>query len=110
VPLILGMTFLKEMKPVVDFGNKSVCIEGMQLKVVALGKPRVAKHVQFASVPTSNSFADLEVSDVVVVGENGVEATLGEESCVPTLGTSNLETATCGSCGKQLKGSCLATC
>lgn len=41
VPLILGMTFLKTLKPVIDFGRKSVCVEGKELTVVTLGKPHV---------------------------------------------------------------------
>jgi hypothetical protein len=37
IPLILGMTFLRSMKPAIDFGASTVCIGHERLVVVALG-------------------------------------------------------------------------
>ena len=72
MPNILGMTFLRELSPVIDFSARSVKVGQHQLQVVPLNKCNV---LESALTPTSNSFADLAISDVTIVGENGVGAT-----------------------------------
>ncbi len=42
IPLILGMQFLGEMSPVVDWASKTVVISGQRLHTVPLGGPRVS--------------------------------------------------------------------
>ncbi len=114
IPLILGMSFLGEVSPQVNWKRKLVFKNNKRFTVAKLAKPRAAAHVEGAPTPVHNSFGAL--ADCALDDDNCVEATLDDDDdddvCIVSdkpraAGDIDLgcrppaaERSTCVSCGK----------
>ena len=67
VPLILGMQFLSEARPSIDWLSRKVSIAGHDIQVVSDAQKAVVHVVQQEAIPSRNSFDALEVSECAVV-------------------------------------------
>ena len=72
VPLILGMSFLGEISPTVDWKRKLVFKNGKRFHVSSIARPRAVAHVS-GSTRVSNSFGALEA-----------DCALDDDVCVAT--------------------------
>ena len=78
IPLILGMSFLGEMSPTIDWQQKTVFLRNKKLHTVKLQRPRV---VDNAVTRVTNSFEGLGLLDDVIGDDDSVGATQVPEHC-----------------------------
>ncbi len=73
VPLILGMSFLGEVSPTVDWKRKLVSKNGKRFSVTSIARPRAVAHVS-GSTLVQNSFGALD-ADCALDDDVCVQAT-----------------------------------
>ncbi len=78
IPLILGMSFLGEVSPQVNWKRKIVSKNNKRFTVTKLAKPRAVAHVKGNTTPVCNSFGVL--AECTLDNDNCVEATPDDDN------------------------------
>ena len=117
IPLILGMKFLSEFNPQIDFEHRTVCKHTGSgkdfLKVVRLGKARMPGQQQSAVVPTSNAFGALQEQLCGSAHEQEFDAAVKSIEDAPVkvevtpVRESVIACKQCSNCGKKVPLDCL---